>query len=131
LRASEILREKYPGIFIEMGMAGEFILGIHGGLTYDGVRLAGLYPHEQVKMAAKAGVNIYGPDVNTKPSRSCAWNVARVITMMKACVENAEIPIHPNMGMGVGGTPLTGIIASDAVCRGATAVVEVGRVDGL
>ncbi len=33
LRASETLGKKYPGIFIEMGMAGEFILGIHGGLT--------------------------------------------------------------------------------------------------
>ena len=131
LRASEILRKKYPDIFIEMGMAGEFILGIHGGLTYDGVRLAGLYPHEQVKMAAKAGVNIYGPDVNTKPSRSCAWNVSRLVTMTKACVENTEIPIHPNMGMGVGGSPLTYIIASDAVSRGATAVVELGKADGL
>ena len=131
LRASEILRKKHPDIFIEMGMAGEFILGIHGGLTYDGVRLAGLYPHEQVKIAAKAGVNIYGPAVNTVTTRSCAWNVSRLVTMMKACVENAEIPVHPNMGMGVGGSPLTNIIASDAVCRGSTAVVELGRVDGL
>ncbi len=131
LRASEILRKKYPGIFIEMGMAGEFILGIHGGLTYDGVRLAGLYPHQQVKLAAKAGVNIYGPVVNTNTRRSCAWNVARVVTMVKACVENAEIPVHPNMGMGVGGSPLTNIIASDAVSRGSTTVVEIGKADGL
>ena len=131
LRASEILRKKYPNIFIEMGMAGEFILGIHGALTYDGVRLAGLWPHQQVKLAAKAGVNIYGPVVNTNTRRSCAWNVARLITMMKPCIENAEIPVHPNMGMGVGGSPLTDIIASDAVSRGSTAVVEISRVDGL
>lgn len=131
LRAAEILRKKYPDIFIEMGMAGEFILGIHGGLTYDGVRLAGLYPHKQVKLAAKAGVNIYGPAVNTNTRRSCAWNVARLVTMVKACVEHAEIPVHPNMGIGVGGSPLTDIIASDAVCRGSTAVVEIGRIDGL
>jgi dimethylamine--corrinoid protein Co-methyltransferase len=115
LRASEILRKKHPDIFIEMGMAGEFILGIHGELSYDGVRLAGLYPHEQV----------------TNTTRSCAWNVARLITMMKVCVENAAIPVHPNMGMGVGGGPLINIIAADAVCRGSTAVVELGRVDGL
>jgi len=131
LRATEILRKKYPGICIEMGMAGEFVLGIHGALTYDGVRLAGLYPHEQVKLAAKAGVNIYGPVVNTNTTRSCAWNVARLVTMMKPCVDNAEIPVHSNMGMGVGGSPLTNIIASDAVCRGSTAVVELGKVDGL
>ena len=37
-------------------MAGEFILGMHGDLFYEGARLAGLYAHEQVKMAEKAGV---------------------------------------------------------------------------
>jgi len=131
LQAVDILRAKYPDMFIEMGMAGEFILGIHGELTYDGVRLAGLYPHQQVKLAAKAGVTIYGPVVNTNTHRSCAWNVARLVTMSKACMENAEIPVHPNMGMGVGGSPLTDIIASDAVSRGSTAVVEIARVDGL
>jgi dimethylamine--corrinoid protein Co-methyltransferase len=131
LQASEILRKKYPGIFIEMGMAGEFILGIHGGLTYDGVRLAGLWPHQQVKLAAKAGVTAFGPVVNTNTKRSCAWNVARLCTMMKSCVAESEIPVHPNMGMGVGGSPLTDIIASDAVSRGSTAVTEINRIDGL
>ena len=49
--------------------------------------------------------------------------------MMKAYVDNAEIAVHPNMGMGIGGSPLTNIIASDAVCRGSTAVAELGRAD--
>ena len=71
------------------------------------------------------------PAVNTNTTRSCAWNVARLVTMMKAYVDNAEIPIHPNMGMDVGGSPLTNIIASDAVCRGSTIVAELGRVDEL
>ncbi len=130
LQATEILRKKYPDIFIEMGMAGEFVLGIHGALEYDGVRLAGLYPREQIKIAAKAGVNIHGPVVNTNTTRSCAWNVSRLVTMMKAC-QDSEIPVHANMGMGVGGSPLTDIIAGDAVCRGSTAAAEIGRVDGL
>ena len=131
LRACEILRKKYPNIFIEMGMAAEFILGIHGTLTYDGVRLAGLWPHQQVKVAAKAGVTVYGPVVNTNTRRSCAWNVARLCTMLKPCMEAAEIPVHANMGMGVGGSPLTDIIASDAVSRGSTAAAEIAKVDGL
>ena len=46
LHAIEILRKKYPQMCVEMGMSGEFILGMHGELTYDGVRLAGLYPHK-------------------------------------------------------------------------------------
>ena len=66
LIASEKLKEKYPDICIELGMAGEFILGMHAELEYDGVRLAGLYPHDQVKLAEKAGVTIFGPVVNTK-----------------------------------------------------------------
>jgi len=131
LRACEILKKKYPNIFIEMGMAGEFVLGIHGALEYDGVRLAGLWPHQQVKIAAKAGVTVFGPAMNTNTKRSCVWNVARLITMLKPCMEAAEIPVHPNMGMGVGGSPLTDIIASDAVSRGSTAVAEIAKVDGL
>jgi len=131
LRASEILRKRYPKIFIEMGMAGEFILGMHGGLTYDGVRLAGLYPHHQVKLAEKAGVNIFGPVVNIVSTRSCVWNMARVLTFLKPCMEVAKIPVHPNMGMGVGGSPLTEVMPVDAVSKGSTAVVEIGKVDGL
>jgi len=65
LRAVEILRKKYPQMGIEVGMAGEFVLGMHGELTYDGVRLAGLYPHKQVELAMKAGATIFGPAINT------------------------------------------------------------------
>ena len=54
---------------IEIGMSGEFILGMHGGLSYDGVRLAGLYPHKQLALAEKAGVTIFGPNINTDTDR--------------------------------------------------------------
>lgn len=33
LRATEILKRKYPEICVEMGMAGEFVLGLHGSCT--------------------------------------------------------------------------------------------------
>ena len=131
LRAVEILKKKYPDICIEMGMSGEFVLGMHGGLKFDGQRLAGLYPHEQVKLAEKAGVTIFGPVVNTNTSRSCAWNIARVVTFLKACVEESNIPVHANMGMGVGGLPVTPFVPIDAVSRASTAVVEITRLDGL
>ena len=131
LRAVEILKKKYPDICIEMGMSGEFVLGMHGGLTYDGTRLAGLYPHQQVKLAGKAGVTIFGPVVNTNTSRTCAWNVARVITFLKPCVEQSSIPVHANMGMGVGGLPVTPFVPIDAVSRASKAVVELTRLDGL
>ena len=131
LRAVEILKKKYPQMCVEMGMSGEFILGMHGELTYEGVSLAGLYPHKQVELAEKAGVTIFGPAINTNTGKSCPWNVARAATFTKACVENANIPIHANVGMGVGGVPVTETPPVDSVSRASKAMVEIGRLDGL
>jgi len=131
LRAIEILRGKYPQMCIEVGMAGEFILGMHGGLTYGGVRLAGLYPHKQLELVEKAGATIFGPAINTDTDKSCPWNVARAATFTKACVENSNIPIHANVGMGVGGIPVTETPPVDSVSRASKAMVEITRLDGL
>lgn len=131
LMATEVLREKYPGICVELGMAGEFVLGLHGDLTYDGVRLAGLYPQDQVKMAEKAGVTIFGPVCNTKTNESTPWNVARAITFMKACCEVADIPVHVNMGMGVGAMTVHDHPPLDVASRASKAMVEICRLDGL
>ncbi|MBS4024303.1 MAG: [dimethylamine--corrinoid protein] Co-methyltransferase [Clostridia bacterium] len=131
LKAVEILKKKYPDMCIELGMAGEFVLGMHGDLYYDGVRLAGLYPHEQVKIAEKAGATIFGSVVNTNSSMSFTWNLARAITFSKTSVEHASIPVHANVGMGVGGIPVSETPAIDAVSRVSKAMAEVGKLDGL
>jgi len=131
LKAVEKLKQKYPDMGIEIGMAGEFVLGFHGGLEYDGKRLAGMYPHEQVKVAEKAGATIFGPVVNTNSSKSFPWNLARAVTMCKACGEAAEIPVHANVGMGVGGVPLYMTTPTDCVSRASTAMAEIARMDGL
>jgi dimethylamine--corrinoid protein Co-methyltransferase len=131
LKAAEKLKQKYPDICIELGMAGEFVLGLHGELNYQGERLAGMYAHDQVKAAEKAGVTIFGPVVNSKASRSCPWNLSRAITFVKACCEVANIPIHVNMGMGVGGVPMTAHPPIDIVSRASKAMVEICRLDGL
>jgi dimethylamine--corrinoid protein Co-methyltransferase len=112
-------------------MAGEFVLGMHGDLRYQGERLAGMYAHDQVRMAEKAGVTIFGPVVNVKTNYSCPWNLARVITFTKACCEAANIPIHANMGMGVGGVPMTNHPPVDITSRASAAMVEICRLDGL
>lgn len=130
LEAVEYLK-KNTNLAIEVGMAGEFVLGIHGGLTYDGQRLAGLYPHQQVKLVEKAGADIFGPVVNTNTSKSMAWNLARAVTFIKACVEVSNIPIHVNMGMGVGGSPVFETPPIDSVTRASKAMVEIAKVDGL
>jgi dimethylamine--corrinoid protein Co-methyltransferase len=131
LLATEILKKKYPTICIEMGMAGEFVLGMHGNLEHNGVRLAGLYPHEQVKVAQKAGVTIFGPAITTSTNRSIPWALARAITFTKACVQAADIPVHGNMGMGVGGLPLCETPPVDAVSMASRAMTEITRLDGL
>ncbi len=116
---------------IEVGMAAEMVLGFHGELSYDGQRLAGLWPHQQVKLVEKAGAHIFGPVVNTNTRKSTPWNVARAVTFVKECSRVAEIPIHANVGMGVGGVPMFEIPPADVLTRASTAMVEIGRVDGL
>lgn len=131
LRATEILRAKYPELGIEMGMAGEFVLGMHGDLEWHGQKLAGLYPQDQVRLAKEAGATIFGPAINIVTTGSLPWNVARSVTFCKACSEVSEIPVHANLGMGVCGIPLTLTVPVDALSRATKAHVEICRLDGL
>ncbi len=130
LHAVEHVKQN-TGLAVEVGMASEFVLGLHGGLEYDGKRLAGMYPHEQVKVVEKAGADIFGPVINTKPTRSTPWNLARSVTFCKACSEAADIPVHPNVGMGVGGVPMCETPPPDVVSRVSKSLVEIGKADGL
>lgn len=131
LNAIERLKKERPEADVLMGMAGENIMGIHGSIEYDGEVVAGLYPHKQVKLAEKAGVDIFGPVVNTNTSRSLAWNIARSVTIIKECVKQSTIPNHPNMGMGVCGVPMSETPAIEAVTRANKAMIEIANVDGV
>jgi len=131
LLATEQLKKKYPDMCIELGMAGEFVLGMHSQLTYQGERLAGMYPHQQVKMAEAAGATIFGPVCNTNTSKSAAWNLARALTFTKACGAVSKIPVHPNMGMGVGGVTVNDQPPVDMVSRSSAAMTTICRLDGL
>jgi dimethylamine--corrinoid protein Co-methyltransferase len=90
-----------------------------------------LWPHEQVKIVAKAGANIFGPVVNTNTSRTTPWNLGRAVTFVKAAVKESPIPCHVNMGMGVGGIPMFETPTIDAVSHASKAMVEVAGVDGI
>ncbi|MCD4703981.1 MAG: [dimethylamine--corrinoid protein] Co-methyltransferase [Methanosarcinaceae archaeon] len=130
LKATEQIK-KTTRLSAYIGMANEFVLGIHGGLEYNGERLAGQYPHEQVKSVAKAGADMFGCVVNIKTKKSTPWNLAKTVTLLKRCVEDADIPVHVNMGMGVGGIPMVEIPPIDAVTRCVKATVEMTGVDGI
>lgn len=131
LKAIERIRARFPDLGIQIGMASEFVLGMHGELKYGGVRLAGLWPREQMKLAAKAGATIFGPAINVNTGKPVAWNVARTIAIVKQCCEEATVPVHLNGGMGVGGVPMHILPPGDAASRASRSAVDILRLDGL
>ncbi len=131
LLAVERLRARFPDWGIQIGMASEFVLGMHGELEFHGTRLAGLWPEAQMRLAAEAGVSVFGPAVNVNTGKSVAWNTARAVTIVKPCAEAATVPVHMNVGMGVGGVPMHPVTPVDAVSRASRACVDILRLDGL
>ena len=125
------LKKATPNMPVIMGASGEFVLGMHGELTFDEKQIAGMYPHEQAKVAEAAGVNIFGVAIGTNTTKSVAWNVARTATFVKATVAVANIPIHVNVGMGVGGVPMLEVPPIDSVTRASKTLVQIGKADGL
>jgi dimethylamine--corrinoid protein Co-methyltransferase len=131
LEAVRELKKACPDMCLIVGMASEFVLGMHGKMTFDGKRLAGMFPHEQVKVAEDAGADIFGPAVNVNTSRTTPWNLSRATTFCKHTVEEAKIPVHPNVGMGVCGVPMLVETPIDCVSRVAKALALIGKADGL
>ena len=131
LLAVERLRRDHPTMGIMVGMAGEIVLGTHGELSFHDVRLAGLKPAGQLEVAQLAGATVFGPAVNVNASRTVAWNIAAALTFMRPCMAVASIPVHANVGMGVGGVPMNAFAPVDAVSRCSRACVDILRLDGL
>lgn len=125
------LKKELDHMPIIMGSANEFILGMHGAAEFDGQRLAGMYPHKQVKVVEAAGADVYGVAVGTNTNESVAWNLARALTFVKEAVNVADIPVHVNVGMGVGGVPMMEGPPVDSVTRVSKALVQIGKIDGL
>ncbi len=105
LNATREIRRRCPDLGIEMGMASEMVLGMHGELEWEGLRLAGLWPHQQMRLAAKRGRQCSACG-ERELLKSLPWNLARALTLVKPCSAEATIPIHMNVGMGVGGVPM-------------------------
>jgi len=131
LNAVRALKQAVPDLPIVLGASGEFILGMHGQVTFDGQRLAGMYPHQQIRIAQAAGADIFGVAISTSTSESVAWNLARAVTFTKAASLAGDIPIHANVGMGVGGVPMMIQPPIDSVTRVSKALAQIGKADGL
>jgi len=131
LRAVEILKQEVPDLPILMGGSGEFVIGMHGELEYNGQRLAGMYTQDQARAVEHAGADIFGMAVNTVTTESVAWNLARAATFLKATVEAVDIPVHANVGMGVCGVPMMEQPPIDSVTQVSKTLVQIGKADGL
>jgi dimethylamine--corrinoid protein Co-methyltransferase len=131
LEAVRELKKSCPNMALIVGMSSEFVLGMHGEMFFDGERLAGMFPHKQVKIVEAAGADIFGVAVNTNTSRSIPWNLSKATTFVKHTVEEASIPVHPNVGMGVCGIPMMVQTPIDCVTRTAKALALIGKADGL
>jgi dimethylamine---corrinoid protein Co-methyltransferase len=125
------LRDAYPDIGVEIGQASELVLGMHGELEYDGIRLAGQWPLGQLRACEAAGATIFGPAVNVNTTKSLAWNSARACALIKPVTAEASIPVHVNAGMGVGGVPMSPYPPVDATSRASKALVDICKIDGL
>jgi dimethylamine--corrinoid protein Co-methyltransferase len=131
LQAVSDLKEAAPNMPVIMGGSGEFVLGMHGEVEFNGKRLAGMYPHGQAEMAEAAGASIYGVAIGTSTNQSVAWNIARTATFVKEAVTTVNIPIHVNVGMGVGGVPMMEAPPIGSVTRASKSLVQIGKADGL
>jgi dimethylamine---corrinoid protein Co-methyltransferase len=131
LRVVRRIRDRWPDIGVEVGQAGEVVLGMHGELEYEGRRLAGMWPLEQLRAVTAAGATIFGPAVNVNTTKSLAWNTARACALVKPVAAEATIPVHMNAGMGVGGVPMTPYPPVDATSRASRALVDILKLDGL
>jgi dimethylamine--corrinoid protein Co-methyltransferase len=125
------VRDRWPDIGVEVGQASELVLGMHGELAYEGRRLAGMWPLDQLRVVTAAGATIFGPAVNVNTTRSLAWNAARACALVKPVTAEATIPVHMNAGMGVGGVPMTPYPPVDATSRASRALVDILKLDGL
>jgi len=131
LRVVRRVRDTWPDIGVEIGQAAELVLGMHGELEYDGVRLAGQWPLGQLRACTAAGATIFGPAVNVNTTKSLAWNTARACALIKPVTAEATIPVHVNAGMGVGGVPMTPYPPTDATSRASKSLVDICKIDGL
>jgi dimethylamine--corrinoid protein Co-methyltransferase len=131
LQAIGELRKTAPDMPIILGGSGEFVLGMHGEITFQGQQLAGMYPHQQARIAEAAGASIFGVAIGTSTNESLPWNLARAITFVKEAVAAVDIPLHVNVGMGVGGVPMMEAPPIDSVTRASKSLVQIGKADGL
>ena len=70
LLACRKLREKYPHLGIEIGMAGEFVIGMHGQVEFDGVASPACGPSSSSSWCRRPAPASTGPASTSTPARA-------------------------------------------------------------
>ena len=92
---------KETGMPVEIGMSTEMVLGFHGQLEYNGKRLAGMWPHQQLQVCEEAGAAIFGPVSKTNTRKTVhAWNLARRRHVRQGLHRDRQDPDPPERGHG-------------------------------
>ena len=122
LTAIERIRAGYPDLGIQIGMASEFVLGMHGELEYQGVRLAGLWPADQTRLAAEGGRHHLRPGRQRQHRQVGRLERGPHPDPRQAVLRAADrSPCTSTAGMGVGGVPMHILPPVDAVSRASRA----------
>ena len=130
LLAVERLRAAHPDMGIMVGMAAERSWACTASSSTAGRGSPGCGLRVSARSSQQAGATIFGPAVNV--NTGAAWpGTSRGPSRMKPCCESRRIPVHINVGMGVGGhadeylPPRRRRVAVSQAC------VDILRLDGL
>ena len=113
-------------------MAGEFVIGVHGELEWDGRRLAGLWPKGQLEVCQDAGVTLFGPAVNIRTGKSLRLEHGLLAHGDQAVHGRSPAsPCTPTSARASAACRSTATRPRTPSSRAAKAHVEILRCDGL
>ena len=93
---------KETGLPVEIGMSSEMVLGFHGQLEYNGKRLAGMWPHQQLQLCEEAGCAIFGPVVQHQHQEDHPVEPGALPHLREGLHRDRQDPGAPQRGHGRG-----------------------------
>jgi dimethylamine--corrinoid protein Co-methyltransferase len=128
-RAVEILK-KNTGSLDRDGHVQEFVLGMHGGVSTTGPGWRGCIPHQQVKLAEKAGGDDLRPRGRTPTRAEPAPERGLGHHFPEGLRRGIDDPCTRQHGHGAAASG-DSFVPIDAVSRASKSAVELTRLDGL
>ena len=132
LRGRRDIRAAHPDMGIEVGMAGEFVLGMHGGSSTTACVSPACGRGNRWSWRPGRGDDLRAGGEREHAAGSCAWNIARALTLVKPCCDDGRDPHPHERGHGRGRRADEQLRRRvDAVSRASRACVDILHLDGL